>query len=1346
MLKRLSGVFRCKVKGKRILSTPAAEHALLLMLLFMPIDTIHAERNNLQFRHMTADDGLSSSIIISIAQDYKGFMWLGTYDGLNRFDGTKIVTYKNNPSDSGSLIENHIQCIFEDRGKKLFIGTREGLSLYDRDRDRFINYALDSSSPLHGVRAMVNRIAEDAAGNLWLATDFNGLIYFNRRSNTITHYLHDPKVPGSISYDQMDYVYLDSRERLWVATKKGLNLFDPKNGTFRHVTRCATHGDTISDLFFLGIVEDHEGNIWFGSGNGLFCLENRGANQELALTHFQNNPKDPTSLSLNSIRSLYIDEDGALWVGTENGGINIYDKRKKNFTRYRIDNFNPMSLNSESIHALACDRQKNVWIGTWGGGVNIAIKNSDFIIHYKHVPGAPQSLSFNNVSCFAEDRLHRLWIGTDGGGFNCFNDTTGRFTYRTTGNSALKSDAIICMFKGRKNLLWIGTWEGGLVKYDYVSTTMTSLTKNNSGIPDNTFYAIAQDSLGDLWLGSFRQGLVHYRIKENAFEKYTMENSPIASNQINVVRIDRRGNVYIGSESKHCFQMFIPKENRFVTVNTPVPDVKNNINNAANDILIENDSCVWVATQCGLFRYDPLRGGFRWYFKKDGLPANNSKGLAIDSDGMLWLTTSAGLCRFDRSKSAFTCFSKSDGLQSNEFNRSSILTTSNGKILAGGTNGFNLISPGRYALNRSAPQIALTNFHIFNREAEIGAEDSPLKKHITETDKITLAYDQSVLTFSFVALDFTNPTKNQYAYRMENFDKDWIYCGTRKDATYTNLNPGTYFFHVKGSNNSGVWNTKGTSLEITITPPWWETKWARAVFLLLIILLLLGIYFYFRNKQEQKHLREIVASQKKIEDIMNSIDEAIFTVNEDMSVNAEHSKTAEKIFGTNEFDKRNIAALFNMDDKVQASFAHWLNLAFKQSPSPNGWDRAQRLAPIKEVIIERENKVFLSIHFQPIYEQGGLSRIMVIANDITQQKKIETYASELQAERELQMERVMGLVNNDAENIETIIESGSNFIQSFQSLDLNKLHACRPRLRTMSRDLHTLKGLSGSLGLKTLSSHCDDLETILDTYLNEKGRSGPNGDTVHITSTFASLSSEMQALIGLRTKLFSGRENRLSIDKTDFALFLERLEKGAFQSIDEIACHFRMLNSITFSEFCSKFSKFISEYAQRLQKNIEPLNIETPDMKAERKICKVLKGPLTHLLRNALDHGIEENSVREKRGKGPGSISLAMREKNGDIELEVSDDGGGIDPEQVAAAAVKKGFVTPLEVKDLTDAQKLNLIFLNGFSTRDTATEISGRGVGMDAVKTDIEKAGGQVELVSRVGQGTRITLRLPKN
>jgi ligand-binding sensor domain-containing protein/signal transduction histidine kinase len=836
-------------------------HFLLLSLT--SVLSVFAQPKRLQFAHLKSDDGLSSSIVTCILQDHKGLVWVGTYDGLNRYDGFDFVIYRNNSADSASLANNVVRTMIEDRDKKLLIGTQNGLCLYDRSKNRFLNYMIEKSSPLKGIDCMVSKIAEDTLGNLWLATNI-GLIYFDRNKNQITQYTNDPNNPESLSYDFLESVLIDRKNRLWITSRNGLNLYQSETGTFKHITKCENNADDLSNTDFTDMVQDHEGNLWFGSNKGLYCMKGNPDDTISNLVHYKYDPEYINNLSINSIKSLYVDRSDNLWIGTENGGLFLFDRTYNKFWHYRKDDYDPKSLNNQSIQTIYQDRTGNLWIGTFTGGLNIAMENRDAIISYQNLPGATFSLSHNTVTCFLEDDNNQVWVGTDGGGLNLFNELTNRFTSFTMENSSIGSNSILCLLRDSNNQIWFGTWAGGLVHYNTKTRSFTSITTVNSDIQDNNIYAVSEGDNNDLWLGSFEHGLIHYQIKENKFYHYTPQNSGLLNKMIIKIKKYSKGRLLIGTTSG--FQIFYPDENRFVTFLSSPNDVNSLSYPTVTDILPENDSTIWIGTRDGLNRFNPNTGSFFRYFKNDGLPGNSIKGLVIDDLGVLWVTTGNGVCRFDKINNKFKNFTRADGLQGNEFTERSILKSKEGALFMGGTNGFNIIYPEKITENKNIPDVLITDFKLFNESVDPGSKNSALIKNITETKNLILSYRQSVMTFYFAVMDFTAPEKNHYAYKMDGFDKDWIYSDNKREATYTNLNPGDYIFRVKGSNNDGIWNETGTSVNITILPPWWDTLWFRLIIVSVIILIFASVFFSrVRQLKNQKILLEKLVEIKTSE-------------------------------------------------------------------------------------------------------------------------------------------------------------------------------------------------------------------------------------------------------------------------------------------------------------------------------------------------------------------------------------------------------------------------------------------------------------------------------------------------
>ncbi len=785
-------------------------------------------------------------------------MWIGTPDGLNRYDGFNFVVYKNVPKDSASLADNVIKTLFEDHNMNLFVGTESGLSIYDRNNDRFLNFVLDKSSPLFGLSCTVSRIIEDPVGNLWLATNI-GLLYFDRQKNKIDRYIHDDNIAGSISNSNVESVLMDKKGRLWIATRGGLNLFEKATGTFRHLTR-DEKGNNLSGNIFINIAEDNDGNLWVGGTEGLYCLKNDLEPGKEYLKYYSHDPIDKNSLSINSVRCSYVDDAGNLWIGTDNGGLNLFNKEKQNFWHYRKNDYDPQGISNEAIESIYQDKTGNLWLGTYTGGVNISLRNRNAIIKYENIPGAAQSLSHNTVTCFSEDHLGRIWVGTDGGGLNLFDRNTERFRRYNISNSFLSSNVIICIHEDINEHLFLGTWEGGLIMLDPHSGKTTLLDNSKSGIKDNNIFSIEEGYHNDLWLGTFEHGLINYQLEKKKFTQYTPQNSGLGNEMVVKISKFSGGRLLIATSTN--FQIFSPDENHFVTYAAD-PQNENSLSYPrVTDFLIESDSCIWIGTPNGLNRFNPINNSFIRYYEKEGLPDNYIKGIEEDKQGVLWITTNNGVCRFDSRKGKFKNFTRADGFQSNEFSERSIFKTLEGEILIGGTKGFNILYPEKITENKVIPEVVITDLKIFNKSARAGSS-SVLKKNISELESLSLSHLLTVMTFNFAVMDFSAPEKNQYAYMLENFDKEWIYSGNKSEVTYTNLNPGDYIFHVKGSNNDGLWNEKGTSLKITILPPWWLTWWSKLIGSFLVVLILASIYFIRVSQLErQKTLLEKTVSIK----------------------------------------------------------------------------------------------------------------------------------------------------------------------------------------------------------------------------------------------------------------------------------------------------------------------------------------------------------------------------------------------------------------------------------------------------------------------------------------------------
>ncbi|MBT1689756.1 hybrid sensor histidine kinase/response regulator [Dawidia soli] len=733
-------------------------------------------------------------------------MWFGTNNGLNKYDGEKITVYKNDAGDSSSLSHNMVTAIFEDKDKNLWIGTRGGLNLYNREMDTFTRFRLDPDHP----ESLVYTFLEDSHNDLWIGTA-EGLYVLNKERKIE----HLTDIPTTCLYE-------DTQGNLWIGTRaQGLYRFDRREKKSKHYEQ----------VRISSIVEDHYGNLWIATwGNGLLLFDRDKEAFTAAYTH---DFRRPESISADMVYSMYRDRKGHIWIGTENRGLNLFDPRTRTFVTYAHDVANRNSLSNNTVSAIYEDRTGTLWFGVHRGGINYCNPRLEKFEHYQQEPCAA-GLSHNNIKGFCEDKDGKIWIATDGGGLNLFDPAKNTFTYLRhdpKDPNSLSSDVIICVYEDRQENIWISTYLQGVSRYDRKNNKFTHYKHNpndNSSLSHDNAWDIFEDSKGNLWIGTHVGGLNLMDRASGLFTQYKFDagnDKSLSSNVVTAIYEDKKKNLWIGTDNG--LNLYDPASNsftRFYSTDKPGSLSNNNI----LSIFEDRAGNLWVGTLNGLNLFDPKTATARVFTTRNGFPNNAIQSIIEDDHANLWIGTLEGIFKFNYRSNKVRNYQANDGLQGNEFIPNAALKTRDGKMIFGGNNGFNFFHPDSVKDNRDIPPVYVTGFQLFNKPVEIG-EDSPLKKHICVVKEITLSYEHSVFSFEFAALSYISPEKNQYAYKMEGFDKEWIYAGTQNSATYTNLNPGEYVFKVKASNNDGFWNEQGTSVRILIPPPFWLTWWFRTL-------------------------------------------------------------------------------------------------------------------------------------------------------------------------------------------------------------------------------------------------------------------------------------------------------------------------------------------------------------------------------------------------------------------------------------------------------------------------------------------------------------------------------------
>ncbi|MGL1887456.1 MAG: ATP-binding protein [Reichenbachiella sp.] len=826
---------------------------IFLLSLFAALACVNEVRSQLiqkkvKFRHLKENPQLSNLNIQAICQDSKGYLWVGTEDGLNRFDGYDVKIYRNIENDSSSLVKNQIEVIFEDsRGVVWISSINFGVQIYDRDSDSFSripefsqqhckvysiiedinndvwiggtfnNHAFiakyDYSSgkwgkhqlfnATEGIRCML-QYSEDI---FWLGSRSDGLFKWNSKTNDLEQFIHDPLNENSLPGNYIKDIAMDLMGNLWIGDReKGLSKFDVKKNTFRNFT--SEPGETQIKLpsnAIERICPDGQ-YLWIASGNGgLSKIDTRNE----SITNFLYNKYDHNSIINNSIRSLHKDQQGRLWIGSFAKGLCVFDSLEDKILVPDIP------LENDLVNSIMKDSKERLWIGTENG---LILLDKYGMQRFLHDSKNTLSLSSNAVLDVFEDSKQRIWIGLYNGGINCYDEKSHTFIRFPTDpiiKGSLSSPHVFSIMESSKTgELLVATHRGLNLLKDEEKGVFEHEFNYLSEI-DKSLHALHEDSEQNLWVGSLA-GLSKYSLKDKSIKRIDiLKDSTKGHDHVTCIYEDQNGVIWIGSIGG-LHEMINPS--KFIT-----------------------------------------------YTTKDGLPVNVIQDIVADSKGNLWLATTKGLTFFNTTTKTFKTYDESDGLMANHLRSNTFFKSVNDQIYVGGV-GINTFHPDSIISNPHKPPVYITDLKVFNQSIRPKAKDGILRDVITETKEIFLNHTHNFFSLHYVGINFTASYKNQYAYQLEGFDNDWIYIGTQRFASFTNLGPGTYTFRVKASNNDGLWNEVGASLIVHILPPWWYTWWAKMLWITIVISLITLIYsIRVRSLNSQRKKLQIQVTERTTE-------------------------------------------------------------------------------------------------------------------------------------------------------------------------------------------------------------------------------------------------------------------------------------------------------------------------------------------------------------------------------------------------------------------------------------------------------------------------------------------------
>ena len=799
------------------------------------------------FKNLSIRNGLSQNTVNAILQDRKGFMWLGTKDGLNRYDGLSFRKFKHDAANPRSIGNSFITSLYEDFNGNIWVGTDAGVYIYYPEKEAFEEFDCQSLEKTR-IERSVSMIAGDKQGRVWIAVEAQGMFCYDARQKLLRNY------PLSEISSNIKCFTFDSGGTLWLGFY-GDGLYYSK--------------DNLATVHPYGSPEDgkreFEGGVITkivqGNYNCLYIGSVKEGVSELNLTSGQVRNLLAIDESGESIfcRDLLPYSDNELWIGTESG-IYIYNLRTAQFIHLRASLYDSYSLSDNAIYALYKDREEGLWIGSYFGGVDYYPRQYTYFAKY-YPKNIANSLHGKRVREFCRADDGTLWIGTEDGGLNHFNPKTKEFHFFEP-SAGFTNIHGLCMDGSH---LWVGTFSKGLRVIDTrTGVVLRTYTEGHTphSLNDNSIFSICRTSAGEIYLGTLF-GLLRYNRTQDNFDCIPELNGKFVYD----IKEDSYGNLWLATYANgaYCYDVSARRWKNYVF---DAEDEKSLPYDKVLSVFEDSYRQIWLTTQGGGFcLFHPDTETFTRYGLKDGLPNDVVYQIVEDDDRFLWLTTNNGLVRFDPKTMEMKVFSTANGLPTNQFNYRSGFKDEAGNIYLGSINGFVAFDPRTFAENRQVPAVAITDFLLFNKEVSVGETDSPLKSSITFSDKVVLTADQNSFSFRIAALSYQAPRMNKLMYKLEGFDEGWLTIGESPLVTYSNLGYGDYVFKVKASNSDGVWNEQETSLHLSILPPFYLSGWAYCFYVLFFMGCLVCVIFYFkrRNYRKQHRQMEMLEQEKERE-------------------------------------------------------------------------------------------------------------------------------------------------------------------------------------------------------------------------------------------------------------------------------------------------------------------------------------------------------------------------------------------------------------------------------------------------------------------------------------------------
>lgn len=822
-----------------------------------------------QFERFSIEQGLSQNTIMSIIQDSQGFLWLGTQDGLNRFDGHEFTVFEHDSNNPDSLSDDYILDLYEDESGYIWIGTQHGgLNRFDPVTESFVNYQHDSKNANSLSSNHIIQVTGDSQGSIWLATWDGGVTRFWPKAQRFERYLHNPADPKSLPHRIANDIVEDANHNIWVATYGGgLARFAPQiNGFINYQHEPGKNG--ISSDMLWKLLANKDGSLWIATeGEGLDLFDPKTGR----VSRFIHDKENPNSLSDNHVRTMMQDAQGHLWVGTFDG-LSRKALKNNDFERFEHDKTDIKSISGQVIQDIYQTRDGIIWIGNFNDALNKYNPRHAQFGHIKRDGNNPDSLPSNNIRAIMQDRQGALWIGTDGEGLAQYDAVGNRyniFKHQQNKTGSIASDRIWAVVEDSQDALWVGTFGNGVSRMDRTSNTFKNYYADpgkKGALQNHLVMSLLEDSQQNIWVGTYG-GLHRYRPKTDDFEVFLYDPAKpegLSDDAILSLMEDSKGNIWIGTYGGGL-NVYLINSGKFKHFAHNPDDPTSISNNSPMATYEDPQGNIWVATYGGgLNKLNPDTGDFIEYSQAQGLKNASLYAVLPDDKGNLWLSSNDGLSMFDISTEQFVNYSPAEGVQSKEFNSGAFLKNNHGELFFGGINGINRFLPRNIVKQSLDMPVQLTQMRLFNEPISIDTANAEGKLYLTEaigfTEALTLDYRDSLFSFEFAALDLSAPKHHRFAYMLENYDKKWIYTDHKlRRATYTNIPPGRYILKVKARTDDADWGNDVAIIGITITPAPWRTGWAYTGYILLIVIIV-GSFVW----QRYRKFIEVKQSQEQL--------------------------------------------------------------------------------------------------------------------------------------------------------------------------------------------------------------------------------------------------------------------------------------------------------------------------------------------------------------------------------------------------------------------------------------------------------------------------------------------------